>query len=336
MIKKIGLVYDLRTDYLAQGYSELDVAEFDSEETIDALQSAISSLRYSVERIGNAKELAKQLVAGKRWDMVFNIAEGIGGRTRESYVPAILDMYAVPYTFSDALVCALTLDKSMAKKIVSQASLRSPAFRVIRTPEDIAFTDLQYPLFAKPLAEGTGKGITANSQIETYSRLESVCIELLIAYKQPVLVEEFLPGREFTVGVIGNGENVRAIGTMEIEILSSSEPAVYSFLNKEQCELRVNYSKLSEPLLKAEVEKLAVDSYKALECRDCGRVDIRCDAGGVPCFIEINPLAGLHPTHSDLCIIATQEGISYKSLISEILENAFARQNQGIVYSCAM
>ncbi len=332
----IGLVYDLRKDYLENGLSEEDVAEFDSEETINFLYETICSFGYNVERIGNAKSLAQRLVEGCRWDMVFNIAEGLGGRCRESYVPALLDMYGIAYTFSDALVCALTLDKSMAKRIICQAGLPTAAFRVVRTITDLASVDLQYPLFAKPIAEGTGKGITANSKIETSIQLERVCMELLSAYGQPVIVEEFLPGREFTVGILGNGQNARAIGTMEIDILSSDEPGIYSFINKEECSIRVNYIRLEESLLKVEIERLAVESYNALQCRDSGRVDIRCDKNGSPCFIEINPLAGLHPTHSDLCIIAAHEGIEYRQLIGEILQNAFARKEQEAVYQCAM
>jgi len=325
----VGFVYDLKKDYLDEGFSKEDVAEFDSEETIGALHNTIEQLGYTVERIGNCKALAKALVAGKRWDMVFNIAESFGGRCRESYVPALLDMYDIPYTFSDAMVCALTLDKSMAKRIVAQAGLPTPAFKVVRKPQDIDEVSLQYPLFAKPLDEGTGKGITQDSKIDTPQQLKKVCLDLLSAYNHPVLVEEYLPGREFTVGVLGNDKDIRAIGGMEIKMLAANEPAIYSFTNKDEYEKRVTYSRLTEPKLKQEIESLAVECYKALECRDSSRVDIRCDRNGRACFIEINPLAGLHPVHSDICIIARNEGISYEQLIGQILKNAFARTNAG-------
>ncbi len=322
----IGLVYDLRTDYLALGYSEAEVAEFDSEETITALEETIEACGYLTERIGNGKVLNMRLVAGHRWDMVFNIAEGLGGRCREAFVPALLDMYDIPYTFSDALVCALTLDKAMAKRVVAQQGLATPAFDVIETLADLNGMVLRYPLFAKPLAEGTGKGVDQNSKIDNPEQLRTVCADLLETYRQPALVEEFLPGREFTVGILGTGAQARAIGTMEIEMLARNEPAIYSYLNKEECESRIFYHPLLDnQTLRDEVEHLAVRSYQVLECRDAGRVDIRCDHNGRPCFIEVNPLAGLHPTHSDLPMIATQEGMSYQTLIGSILESAFQR-----------
>lgn len=324
--QRIGLVYDLRTDYLAEGFSEEAVAEFDSEETICALEQTITSLGYCVERIGNAKRLCARLVMGDRWDMVFNIAEGLGGRCREAQAPAMLELYGVPYTFSDALVCAATLDKAVAKRLVAQAGLRTPAFEVVRTATDTENISLQYPLFAKPLAEGTGKGIDQDSRIDNAEQLQAVCAELLGRYCQPVLVEEFLPGREFTVGIVGTGAAARVIGTMEIEMRKKDEPAIYSFVNKEECASRIVYHPILDDMaLKRDVENLALESYRTLECRDGGRVDIRADANGRPCFIEVNPLAGLHPTHSDLPMIATQEGVPYRALIGAILDSAFQR-----------
>jgi D-alanine-D-alanine ligase len=328
---RVGLVYDLRTDYLAEGMSEEETAEFDSAETINALEQTISSLGYRTERIGNAKRLAERLVKGDRWDMVFNIAEGLGGRCRESYAPALLEMYGIPYTFSDALVCAVTLDKAVAKRLVAQEGLATAAFAVVRTAADIEAMPLRYPLFAKPLAEGTGKGVDQNSKIDTPQQLKTVCAALLNEHRQPVLVEAFLPGREFTVGILGTGADARVLGTMEIEVLKKDVTAIYSFINKEEWRTRIKYHPLRDDMtLKNEVETLALRSYQVLECRDGGRVDIRCDAEGKPCFIEVNPLAGLHPTHSDLPMIATQEGMSYQTLIGTILENAFARVGKQI------
>ncbi len=333
MKQRVGLVYDLRTDYLAEGFTEEQAAEFDSEETIAALEETIAALGYAVERIGSAKRLCERLVKGQRWDMVFNIAEGMGGRCRESQVPAILELYGIPYTFADAMVCATTLDKAVAKRLVAQAGLSTPAFSVVRSAADVDRVALRYPLFAKPLAEGTGKGIDQNSRIDSAARLKAICIELLAKYSQPVLVEEFLPGREFTVGIVGTGSSARVIGTMEIEMRKKDEPAIYSFLNKEECESRIDYHPIRDDMqLKAAVETLALNSYRVLECRDGGRVDIRCDAAGTPCFIEVNPLAGLHPTHSDLPMIATQEGMPYKDLIKAILDSAFERNKPNIKY----
>ena len=328
MKAKIGLVYDLRNDYLALGYSESDVVEFDSEGTISAIQETIESLGYETERIGNGWTLTRALVAGKRWDMVFTIAEGLYGRNRESQVPALLELYQVPYTFSDPLVCAATLDKAIAKKLVASEGLPTPGFAVVRSLEDVSSVNLNYPLFAKPLSEGTGKGIDQHSKIETQHELVSLCELLLQKYKQPVLVEEYLSGREFTVGILGTGQKARAIGTMEIEMVFKDEPAIYSYLNKEECETRIRYSALREQEKKEEIESLALRCYQVLECRDGGRVDIRCDKNDKPFFLELNPLAGLHPSHSDLPMIATQEGMPYKELIGSILQSAFERVEQ--------
>jgi D-alanine-D-alanine ligase len=322
----IGLVYDLRKDYLAKGLSEEDIAEFDSEETIEALHHTIEKLGYRVDRIGNGKALSARLAAGQRWDVVFNIAEGLGGRCRESYVPALLELYEIPYTFSDPLVCALTLDKALAKSVISANGLRTAPFKVIEKIEDIDGLKLQYPLFAKPIAEGTGKGVNENSLVDNPEKLKKVCEYLLKKFTQPVLVEEFLPGREFTVGVVGNNCKSVVLGIMEVEVPGDSN-GIYSLQAKEECEKLVKYKPFRNGLLYNELKKLAIESYRVLRCRDAARVDIRCDAAGRPCFLEINPLPGLHPTHSDLPMIATQQGLSYSDLIGLIINSALTRTN---------
>jgi D-alanine-D-alanine ligase len=322
---KIGLVYDLRDDYLAEGYKPEQVAEFDSEETIAALAGAIAGLGHLAVRIGNAKALARALVAGERWDLVFNIAEGLHGRSREAQVPALLELYGIGYTLSDPLVCAVTLDKAVAKRLVLSAGLRTPQFVVVRSEADIDKIKLDYPLFAKPLAEGTGKGIDGRSFIDAPAALRASSLYMLEHFAQPVLVEEYLSGREFTTAVLGNGERARALGSMEVEILGSAGPAIYSYESKEECERMVRYSPLREQPLKAQVEELALACYLALECRDAARVDIRLDSHGRPSFLEVNPLPGIHPTHSDLPMIATQEGMSYPELVGGIIAAACER-----------
>ncbi|HUU69842.1 MAG TPA: D-alanine--D-alanine ligase [Planctomycetota bacterium] len=322
---RIGLTYNLRSDYLAQGYPPEVVAEFDSDETILALEQIIGSLGHQTDRIGNVRALCARLAAGDRWDLVFNIAEGLSGRCRESQVPAILEAYGQGYTFSDPLTCAATLDKAVAKRLIQAAGLPTPGFHVVETPDDIPRVSLAFPLFAKPLAEGTSKGITDRSVIDTPEQLNHACRRLLADHAQPVLVEEYLPGREFTAGIVGTGHAARVIGVMEIEIRQPSGAAVYSYETKEQCEQLVKYSRLDACPLRDEVNDLALKAYRALECRDAARVDIRCDRSGKPCFIEVNPLPGLHPTHSDLPMIATQEGISYARLIESIIRNAATR-----------
>lgn len=320
----IGFTYDLRKDYLAQGFTEEDVAEFDSEGTIDAIAGTIESLGHTVVRIGNAWELCRRLVAGEKWELVFNITEGLAGRSREAQVPAICELYNINYTFSDPLVSAITLDKAVAKRLVRDSGLYTAPFAVVNDLEDLKAVKLGFPLFAKPLAEGTGKGITANSKINTPAELHTACVELLNRYKQPVILEEYLPGREFTVGILGTGSEARVLGTMEIELIDASNNAIYSYESKELCETQVRYTKAQGAMVK-DVEMLALRSYQALECRDAGRVDIRLDKNGTPCFLEVNPLAGMHPSHSDLPMIATQEHMPYSELIDSIIKSATKR-----------
>jgi D-alanine-D-alanine ligase len=318
------MTYDLRDDYLAAGFAEEETAEFDRASTIEAIENAIRNMGHEPVRIGNIKSLVQRLAAGQSWDLVFNIAEGLYGFGREAQVPALLDAYRIPYVFSDPLVQALTLHKGMAKRVIRDAGLPTADFAVIESGSDIDGIDLPYPLFAKPVAEGTGKGVTPTSKIGDGSGLRETCNRLLSEFRQPVLVETFLPGREFTVGIVGNGPQARSLGVMEVILLDHSEPEVYSYHNKEFCEELVEYRAVGDPEAMKAVE-VAIASYRALGCRDAGRVDLRSDAAGIPHFIEINPLAGLHPEHSDLCIIATKYGISYQKLITDIVQAALQR-----------
>lgn len=322
----IALVYDLRDDYLAEGFTEEQVAEFDSAATISSLELTLQSLGYTTERIGNGLALAKALAGGRRWDLVFSFAEGLTGRSREAQVPALLEMYGVAYTFSDPLVCALTLDKAMTKRVIQSAGLYTPRFSVVAAPDDVESVSLQYPLFAKPLAEGTGKGVDHRSRITSAEELRSVCLRLLERFEQPVLVEEYLPGREFTTAILGTGRDAQVLGTMEMTIRPNAPAADYSYEVKERCEECVNYFPMPKGALCDEVEELALKAYRVLECRDTGRVDLRLDAQGRPAFIELNPLPGLHPTHSDLPMIATQEGMAYTELIGRIVRSALGRK----------
>jgi len=322
---RIGLTYDLRADYLAAGYSELETAEFERPDTIEAIVKTLTSLGHRVERIGNVQKLTRRLAAGKRWDLVFNICEGLNGFGREAQVPALLDAYGIPYTFSDPLVLALALHKGMTKHVVRDHGLPTPSFVVIDDPVQARKVRLPMPLFAKPVAEGTSKGVDSHSKINSLSELEQVCASLLQEYGEPVLVETYLPGREFTVGLLGTGAAARGIGTLEVKLRPEADAEVYSYRNKEHCESLVDYALLEEPLLAVAVEGLALRAWRALGCRDAGRVDIRMDARGVPNFIEVNPLAGLHPDHSDLPILCKLKNVSYRELIGGILESAGAR-----------
>jgi D-alanine-D-alanine ligase len=321
---RVGLTYDLRDHYLAAGHSAEETAEFDSVETIEALAGALEGLGLSVDRIGTVRQLAQRLVAGDRWALVFNVAEGLKGVGREAQVPALLDAYDIPYTFSDPLVMALTLHKGMAKRVVRDSGVPTAPFAVVESPADIGAIDLPFPLFAKPIAEGTGKGVTPASRVTTAAELRKVCRQLLDRYRQPVLVETFLPGREFTVGIIGTGRAAEPIAVMEVALNERAESAVYSYVNKEECESRVIYRLADDAEARAAGEA-GLAAWRALGCRDGGRVDLRSDAQGRPMFLEVNPLAGLHPTHSDLPIMCALAGLSYERLIGRIVESARRR-----------
>jgi D-alanine-D-alanine ligase len=321
---KVGLTYDLRSDYLQMGYSEEETAEFDKQDTIDGIDTALQSIGYETDRIGNMKVLTKRLLDGDRWDMVFNIAEGLHGFAREALVPSLLDAYDIPYTFSDPMVLSLTLHKAMTKHVVRDMDIPTPDFWTVAKADDVQQIDASFPLFAKPVAEGTGKGITAASKIMNRTQLVDMCRRMLELYRQPVLVETFLPGREFTVGILGTGERAIPLGVVEILLNDQAEPDVYSYNNKENYENRVEY-RLIEDSAAEKASEVALKAYNGLGCRDAGRIDLRMDAHGQPNFIEINPLAGLHPKHSDLCIIARKTGMSYEKLISAIMASARER-----------
>lgn len=319
-----GITYDLRSDYLAMGFNEEETAEFDSQDTIIAIESSLSKLGFRTERIGHLQQLMDKLASGKKWDIVFNICEGLYGTGREAAVPAILDAYRIPYVFSDPVTLSLTLHKGLTKRVIRDAGLNTPEFMVVNDPGELRPPPFDFPVFAKPLAEGTGKGINAHSIIENYPDLTNTCLVLLETFRQPVLVEKFLPGREFTVGITGTGKNAAVLGVMEVTLKKEAEQSVYSYSNKAEYEHRVEYG-IPEQALVASCCDLALRAYQVLECRDAGRVDIRVDAHGKPAFIEINPLAGLHPVHSDLPILCGLHNVSYDELIRQMMDSACKR-----------
>ena len=319
----IGLTYDLRDDYLAEGFSLEETAEFDKPDTIEGIENALHELGYRTERIGNAKALVRALAANRRWDLVFNIAEGMFGVGRESVVPALLDAYRIPYTFSDPAVLTIALDKALTKSIVRDAGVPTAPFACLHDVADIARVDLPFPLFLKPLAEGTGKGISNRSKVLNPAALREVAAELLARFHQPVLVETFLPGREFTVGLAGSGDTTEVLGMIEVNFKAGSGE-IYSYQTKTDYEDLVTYT-VPDDAVAREAAHVAQAAWRALRCVDAGRADIRCDAAGRPNFIEVNPLAGLNPTHSDLPILCRMNGIGFTQLIGRIMINAVQR-----------
>ena len=320
----IGITYDLRQDYLLAGYGEEDTAEFDRLDTIEAIDQTLQQLGHRTERIGHVRRLAARLVEGARWDLVFNIAEGLCGFGREAQVPGLLDAFAIPYTFSDPLVLALALHKGLTKRVARDLGIPTADFAIVETAADLDRVHLPLPLFAKPIAEGTSKGISAASKIDSTQALRLVCQELLQQYRQPVLVETYLPGRELTVGIVGTGHQATALGVMEVILLDDAEPGVYSYANKALYETRVRY-RLVEDSLAATAMAIALQVWRGLGCRDAGRVDLRCDTHGLPLFLEVNPLPGLHPEHSDLPILCRLLGVGYETLLARVVESARQR-----------
>ena len=320
---KVGLTYDLRSWYLDRGYSMEDTAEFDKQETVDAIDQSLRKMGFETEQVGNCFQLIDALSAGKKWDLVFNIAEGLYGDGRESVVPAILDQYKIPYVFSGPVILGISLNKYLTRLIVSAAGVPVSAGMLISSKDDIIKCNLEYPLFIKPVSEGTGKGINEKSILRSPAELKEMAEWILTRFEQPALVEEYLPGREFTVGVIGTGEESAAIGGMEVEC---KDNLPYSVEVKEAYWDYCKYTPMAQEY-SAECKSVALQAWKALGGVDGGRVDVKADRNGRICFIEANPLAGLHPVHSDLPILSRMAGIEYQPLMEMIMKAATRRHN---------
>ncbi|MDA8248826.1 MAG: D-alanine--D-alanine ligase [Rhodospirillales bacterium] len=313
---RIGLTYDALADWAGEALDAEQLAEFDAEETIAAIAGRLAARGHAVERIGRAQALLGRLHAGAHWDIVFNICEGLRGPGREALVPALLEAHGVPVTFSDSLVLALCLHKGLTKRVARDAGVPTADFRVLENAG--APIDLPFPLFVKPVAEGTGKGVGPGSLCRSPTELAAAAGRLIARFGQPVLVERFLPGREFTVGILGSGDAATTIGVMEID-----SDATYGFATKKNY-AAVRY-RLAEDAQGRRAAEVALAAWRALGCRDAGRVDLRSDADGQPMFLEVNPLAGLHPVDSDLVILARLAGHDHGWLIDRIMAEAAAR-----------
>ena len=321
---RIGITYDLRADYLAAGYGMEDTAEFDSLETIEAIEAALRTWGCETVRIGHLGQLRLRLAGGERWPMVFNIAEGLFGADREARVPALLESYGVPCTFSDARVLAAGLHKGTSKRLARRAGVPTADFEVAATPAAAQRCRLPMPLFVKPVAEGSSKGITAANVVANRRELVTRCGELLERYRQPVLLETYLPGREFTVGLVGTGERAKVLAAMEILHRPGAEAGGYTYANKADFGACVRYALATDGTARL-AAAMALRAWRFMGGRDAGRVDMRCDANGNPHFLEINALPGLHPQNSDLPILCRLNGIRYEDLVGSILRSAYRR-----------
>jgi D-alanine-D-alanine ligase len=319
---RVGLVYNLRRGDLRNADTE---AEFDSPETVQAIADALGTLGHRVVPMEADEQLVERVKQG-RLDVVFNIAEGRRGRARESQVPAVLDMLGVPYTGSDPLALAVTLDKALAKTVVMGAGVRTAPWTVLRHPDDPLPDTGGAPLVLKPLGEGSSKGVGATSVVHDLPAARALAAELITRYRQPVLAEAYLEGREFTVGILDDG-TPRALRPMEIVFAADLHHPVYTYEHKLTPSSAVTYevpARIGEAL-EQELCATAIAAHRALGCRDVSRVDLRLDAAGMPRFIECNPLPGLSPGWSDLALIAAAEGMTYAELIAAILAPALSR-----------
>ena len=335
---KIAITFNLKRKSPSHGLPEDAFEEFDAPETIDAIAAVFRGKGHTVCLI-EADSAFLEKIQKEKPDFVFNIAEGYEGRNRESYVPNILEFLSIPYSHSDGFTLATSLDKSLTKMIAKENGVRTPDSSVILSPKGEgsafktrSFTALRmtkFPLFLKPSSEGSSKGIRLSSLVNNEKEFESECSRLWKNYgSTPLLAEEYIRGREVTVGVLGT-ENPRVIGMMEIRWKKEREKKdfIYSLEVKRNWREWVEYE-VPAPLNRAqseEIETMALKIHRALECRDVSRIDFRIDEQGVPYFIEMNPLPGLSPDYSDLVIMIRQLGWTYDRLILSILEEATGR-----------
>ncbi len=325
---RVGLLYNLKRIDPSSG-DDRD-AEFDSPTTVHAIARAIEAQDCEVVLLEATAELVRELPAAEI-DVGFNIAEGLAGRSREAQVPALLDLLGIAYTGSEPAVLSLTLDKGLAKRVVAQAGVATPEWAAWRRVPKRLPDWVRFPLMVKPLAEGSSKGVEAASVAEDEAGLRELVGALVERYHQPALVERFLPGREFTVGLLGSGRP-RVLPPMEIVFEGQASPLpIYSFAHKTGAEGGVRYEVPAriDDGLRQSLERTARRAYTALGCRDVGRIDLRLDGDGRVNFIECNPLPGLTPGWSDLCLIAEAAGMSYEQLIGAILAPALRRARLG-------
>jgi D-alanine-D-alanine ligase len=327
---RIGLAYNEKPD---SGSSDAYV-EWDDPSTIDAVEQALG-LFGSVVRL-EADALFPQSVALARPDIVFNMAEGLHGPSREAHVPAICEYLGIAYTGSDPLALALSLHKGRAKEILAYRGVPTAPFRVVESAADLERIPLPFPLFVKPVAEGSSKGIFANNLCDSAGELRKRVLFLLKRYAQPVLVETYLPGAEFTVAVLGNGADARCLPVVGFDFTALPEdaPPIYGYEAKwiwDRPERPLALFQCPAPVpdaLRREIELVALDAYNALGCRDWCRVDVRVDRFGVPNVVELNPLPGIIPDPAmNSCFpkAARAAGMSYDELVQEVVRIAWRR-----------
>lgn len=335
---KVALTYDLQSQYRDIGYSEDEIDCFDIDETVDAVESAITELGHDAARVGNVYDLVGKLASsGERWDLVFNMAIGLHGRNRELQVPAILESHNIHYTFSDPHSLSLTTDKAVAKALVRNAGLATSDFIVVRSPDDLDAAAWQerfdvafpknpfilfkrkggsedehpYPLFVKPLAERRGKGVSARSVVRNEIDLKRQIMNVCFTCNQPVIVERYLPGRELSVGIFGTAGSARVAGVVESVLDGAS--------------VGKDFVKVKDKETVARASSAALEAWKTLECRDAGVVELREDASGRLQFMEINAIPCFHPANGALPNICRMNKTGYAGFVSAVIEAAVER-----------
>ncbi len=311
-------------------------AEWDTWETISALKEALE--QYHNVTLVEANEDAFNRFRELRPDIVFNIAEGAYGVSRESQIPAILDMLQIPYTGSDALTLGICLDKARTKEILSYYGIPNAKFKVADSIDDLKNLSFDFPLMVKPVCEGSSKGIYSSSFVQNEDELYSEVNRITHGYNQSALIEEFLPGREFTVAVLGNDDDAQTLPIIEIVYDRYPEGIVplYSFeakwiLDTKESDFNVFDCPANvDPVLEAKIKKIVLDTYHVLKCKDWSRVDVRLDKNGEPSIIEINPLPGIMPDpteNSSFPKAARAAGLTYDQMINSVLYAAAKRYN---------
>jgi D-alanine-D-alanine ligase len=335
MTLKVGLTYNLRRKVGAnENLPEDFYIEFDDAETVEAIALALRRGGCKVIKIEANLDAYSKLRRLKP-DIVFNIAEGLHGEARESHIPVILEMLRIPYTGSGPTTLAICLDKALTHKILSAHGIPSPKFQVFKRADEKISDDLSFPLVIKPLAEGSSKGVRSSSLVKDEQSLRKQLSWVIKTYNQPAIAEEFLPGREFTVGLIGN-ESPIVLPIVEIRVdkLPSGASPIYSYEAKwiwdtPEKPLDIFECPANIPLnLENKIKDIAAQTFKVLNCRDLCRIDMRLDVKGEPRVLEVNPLPGLIPNpdaHSCLPEAARAAGLTYDQLICTILWQALKR-----------
>ncbi len=339
---RIALLYNLKSHVpVAQDAPEDALVEYDSEETAEGLRAALAAEGHEVIPL-EGDETLLDTIRQARPDICFNICEGLRGDARESHVPALLEMLGIPYTASKVLTHAVSLDKIVAKRLWRDSGLPTATFQVFNWGDEPLDPRLRFPLFVKPSREGTGMGINARSTVHNEAALREQVRWVIRTYRQPALVEEYLPGREFTVGLLGNvlapgeqppsplydGRGFHVFPPLEIDVRHLHQDApIYTGHIKSKTPMAPKYlcpAPISAELT-AELQDLAVRAFIAIGGLDVARVDFRLDQAGHPYLLEINTLPGLNPTYSDIVMAARAEGMDYPTLIQEILHLALRR-----------